>query len=474
MKKSTKITTLLLCLLFSLLVFAGCSGEAANYLKLGKEVASLDSYSFDGTIDIGIDYQPAEADPETQAVLDKFSEISLDYSGEVDMTTSSYHMNMDFAVDGQTLPLEFYLSPSKMLVNAQQFVDFVNLLGEADEAAAAANEAVFADVKWIDLYDDQAMLEALVGLENIDYSQINQLLYDLIDQLANGSFKDYQPEIFGTQGNGYTMTIKADQLKPLSEKLTNYILDNYDAIMADLTEWCQTIPDSVLTDLGLSRADLNQILADLDVEITDQDKAQIISQINTLCEYVKGSEYSVYYEKTGANRYKSVESMILNLSAIVGEPFSISIDATTNINGSKAVSVVMPTEGISSIDKMSDGKKAAAVSGTFYLEDKTINWYKNYDASILDHGGMMDVEPLLRNNLNYFPLRQIGELFDETVVWDQKTGEIYVLQGEKKILMTGMIVNNRTYVKLRDFEKLGYTISYTKDELLGGIATFNK
>jgi len=43
------------------------------------------------------------------------------------------------------------------------------------------------------------------------------------------------------------------------------------------------------------------------------------------------------------------------------------------------------------------------------------------------------------------------------------TRKAYVIRGNEKIDMTGVIVDSRTMVKVRDFEKLGYKITYTLD-----------
>ncbi len=60
----------------------------------------------------------------------------------------------------------------------------------------------------------------------------------------------------------------------------------------------------------------------------------------------------------------------------------------------------------------------------------------------------------------YLPLRQIMESSGYEVSWDEEARKAYVNVGDEKIDMTGTIIDNRTYVKIRDFEKLGATVEY--------------
>lgn len=473
MKKNRKIITLLLCLVLGLLVFAGCSTDAVNYMKISKEVASLPYYEFDGTIDMSIDYQPEAATAEELEAMGMLKDIKVKYSGEADTENFRYHMLMDMTFGGKTYPLEIYMSAEEFLMSAEDFVNMTNSFLDAE--TAAANVEAIGDVEWLDLYDMPVSMSGVLGLGDIDLAQFTDLTYDFMDYLAENSFKNYAPDIFGASGNGYTLTIKADKAKVIAEEFVEYLFDNYDAIMTDLANFSKNIPDSLLASLNTTRAELEEGIASLAaMTATPEEKAEFITAVNGICEYLDGSEYESYYAKTGTNKYVNTEKLKMDLTVLVGEPFSINLDASMNIDASKKGTVDMPATGVSSLQQIAEGQKSTSVSGTFYMEDNYIVWSKYYEAPILNYGGVTDVEPKLVNNLNYFPLRQIGELFDETVVWDQKTGEIYVLQGDNKILMTGLIQNNRTYIKLRDFEKLGYTINYTKDETMGGIATFDR
>lgn len=56
----------------------------------------------------------------------------------------------------------------------------------------------------------------------------------------------------------------------------------------------------------------------------------------------------------------------------------------------------------------------------------------------------------------YLPLRSICETNGETVTWDSDAKQAYV----NEVPMAGIIRNDKTYVKVRDFEKLGYTVDY--------------
>lgn len=61
----------------------------------------------------------------------------------------------------------------------------------------------------------------------------------------------------------------------------------------------------------------------------------------------------------------------------------------------------------------------------------------------------------------YLPMRALCEAMGEIVEWDQATAKAYVVRDNEKIEMTGIIKEGSTYIKVRDFEKLGYTVEYS-------------
>lgn len=75
----------------------------------------------------------------------------------------------------------------------------------------------------------------------------------------------------------------------------------------------------------------------------------------------------------------------------------------------------------------------------------------------------VDCSAELIDNSVYLPLRQLMENAGYEVSWDGEARKAYVTVDGAKIEMTGVIVNNRTYVKVRDFEKLGATVEYEEE-----------
>lgn len=63
----------------------------------------------------------------------------------------------------------------------------------------------------------------------------------------------------------------------------------------------------------------------------------------------------------------------------------------------------------------------------------------------------------------YLPLRQVAETFEEQVGWNDKERQAYVLKGGQEIYLTGQNIEGITYIKIRDFEKLGYKIDWNQE-----------
>ena len=72
----------------------------------------------------------------------------------------------------------------------------------------------------------------------------------------------------------------------------------------------------------------------------------------------------------------------------------------------------------------------------------------------------LDTSAKLIDNSVYLPLRRLMENAGYEVSWDAEARKAYVTVDGNKIEMTGTIVDNKTYVKVRDFEKLGAKVDY--------------
>lgn len=64
------------------------------------------------------------------------------------------------------------------------------------------------------------------------------------------------------------------------------------------------------------------------------------------------------------------------------------------------------------------------------------------------------------NGSFYVPLRGTAEFFGETVMWDESTGTAGIKRDGKIIAMDGVLYDNTYFVKIREMEKLGYTVDY--------------
>lgn len=139
-------------------------------------------------------------------------------------------------------------------------------------------------------------------------------------------------------------------------------------------------------------------------------------------------------------------------------------------------------KGVSSIEIEWDSEmlpeySEAEIGGSmFYVNYKTTQWqaidadetltaeeketYKqSYDEDEYEYNSL-DTSAKLIDNSVYLPLRRLMENAGYEVSWDAEARKAYVTVNGNKIEMTGTIVDNKTYVKVRDFEKLGAKVDY--------------
>jgi hypothetical protein len=101
---------------------------------------------------------------------------------------------------------------------------------------------------------------------------------------------------------------------------------------------------------------------------------------------------------------------------------------------------------------------------------------KYYTISLLDESNSAVVACKSINNRIYLPLRAIGELCGESISWDSTRKKAVIERGDQKTYVTGYLDTTlgKTYVMIRDFEKLGYFVDYEIDSANGAKITLIK
>lgn len=190
-------------------------------------------------------------------------------------------------------------------------------------------------------------------------------------------------------------------------------------------------------------------LADLEVRMSKQDDTISTNfDFNTKLKAREDSVFVTFNSLEIKSKSTQRKEPTLQLEDFKGKNYNVSLEEGKE---PKILARITPE----STEKAEKGDKV--IMRYIIGEDDTMNLF------VLDKNetkGSYQVDYEVNENSSYLPLRFISEALGEKVEWNQKEQKAYILQGDKKVAMTGRVVNNRTYVKVRDFEKLGYRVNY--------------
>lgn len=454
MKKQAKLFFVSM-LVFATVLLTGCSSAGVGYMGLSQDINAFEEYAISG--DVALNVSVSGFGETTD------SPMKIKYTGECE-SIGKYHINADVTVDGNRIPMEIYMDGEKALIDKEAVLKMAAQNIE-DEDTVKNFEAELADIKWLDVMDIEAVGANYMDIETLTVLQENA--FAIVEYFAYNSFDKFNPDIFsGSSSKGYTLKINDYNIPTVTQSFITYIRDNYSAVKSDVAYICGLFTDE-LQAMNLDTAavlDVLSLFENID-NVTVKDTSEQVAAA------LKGTNISSTVKKS-SNVYTQAVSGKLVINDFLGENTKVTVDITSNTkyNINVNVNIVMPTKGVSGLSDIAAKQTPYAIDGTFFMNDELMYLTKSYDIYLFDTYEEIEVKAILKDNYNYFPMRQISEMFGETVIWDKATGEIYVLRDGEKIDMSGFVQNYRTYVKLRDFEKLGYKIDYEKDPELGGIA----
>lgn len=515
-----KKLVIILSLILVLSLLSGCSRAELGYLDMSSEMSSAEEFRVTGSITGEIDFDAlaalmdktmakiAENDSYTDyyegQTKDSFSEagltgtkkIKIDYEMLANQKSAmSYWADFDVTFNGKRFEMgDLYFDAAnglfiskKLLIGVydlykdfspKQWDSYFYSVEYRDELLKAMGNSDYVSME----YTEDA--NPALAMEIDTFQAMNKEVNEEAVTFITKAFSGFTTGAVSSVSGGYKISLNGKQGKKLIADVLLYAMDNTDKIMnaykdfsiailentVDLTaeEKEETIAE--INDLlgQNSQIMISSFLAMARQGFLEMDKAGYLDSLN-------GFQYSETLKKSGSMYISQQEMSLMDLNKSV---CSINSQAEATI---QQVDIILP-EGGTSLETLQEAVTA--------LENKynpviiaELTWWNsdsgNEDAEIsIDYKRGKEspfassVESsyesyFIKDKRLYVPMRSISESLGEQVAWDQKAKKAYVSRGNKQIEMTGIIKDGTTYIKLIDFEKLGYKVSYEYDKEWG-------
>lgn len=492
----------LLCAIMCVTAFTGCSRTELAYLKMSSDLMeTMSSCVVEGTMQADIDfdaYQNMASDVAKATGVEYYAEdnglngkksLKVDYDMNMNIDTLEYDMAFDVTYNGKTYDLgKLYYSLDKgVFVTSdtlwgayQMYGDLVD--GNTDkyimsEAFAQDFKAILAEERYIELVSVEQLtgvdMDAVMPEQNMTelYDAVFTFYEDVLDGFETGMVK----EING----GYQIKANGHEVAQLLADLLHFVADNPDQVIDATEAYMMAVMDSVDAgtpeETAAAKAEMAYLFAEGRASQNDFVAAaeQMAVMVESLMQYpgadivLDSFNYLATVKKAG-DSFDSVAAY-----TVKHDGKTVCSLVTDSVLKSKDVQIFFPVKGMTA-DELKDKlaklenkyNPVTGVSVTWgmyggesdYADIHTMR--SNAEGSYFGSNYNWS-ELIIEDGRAYLPLRMIAETLGEEVGWENSTKTPYVVQDGERIDMKGKLQDDRAFVGIRDFEKLGYTVTYT-------------
>ncbi len=331
-----------------------------------------------------------------------------------------------------------------------------------------------------ELDETYLLLESYNQLMQLTYGNMSEVYPLSIDAIKN-AFSGYTTGVVTKIENGYKISADAEEIVQIFFKLVEYIAGNLGVVVEsyvgyyeDLAELADEKGMEELKELMLLLSE--EMMASMDEIPEETEEISIDEMVDpaTLEEayrMLEGTEVEIEYTEVDG-----VLTQTMNANVVVEDIVVARVAMSSEAKPCEDFEVVVPSDAttMALFDTVVYLASANQIAEYSYIEEMRITWdgtegtAEVYGTLFGDESGDKYALGLYDfHNIDgsmYLPMRRICERFGEVVEWDGVNGKAYVVRGEEKIDMTGVIISDKTFIKIRDFEKLGYLVDYQVDE----------
>lgn len=488
-KRTWKIILIAAMLAMVIALCGACSSDMLGYWKTLYDINSQQYFEESGTLTFGIESKElSDMLAEEGLSADMLEKITLKYTGKVDQENMRMELDATLNVGGNEFPFVMYLDDMTLYFRADSVLNSIQQLTSmtGNQTEYEATRELLGDTAWLKvaLLDNAAKAEFAEAL-NLAKSEVETYSEEMLRIVTalDKAYGDFDSEVFSVSDKTYTLKLDNKSCAKLLGDFIVYTVENADTIAAALNEcvegsalWQETEKQEIINAI-------NELATASKEEVTETDIKEMQDILNQGLTDTATPKFDLTYsltKKSSASYNVNMAGSITMPADIVGSTsdMKIIIQAESDMKALNSLTINVPQGAVDIEELINQGHEKfypTGVSATVYLLDDYMHYSQYYDCSLLDESGWLN-NPGVRviNNTTYLPLRAIGEACGEDVFWDSAKKQAYVQQGEKRIYVNGFIdaEAGRSYLKVRDFEQLGYTVDYNADD--GGIVEMYK
>ncbi|HCS11770.1 MAG TPA: hypothetical protein DIV40_09980 [Clostridiales bacterium] len=466
-----RIISAILIGLMLITTLAGCGVNELGYLNLSKEISSLTQYGFNNTTSVVL----------SKEFVDEEYKIDFEIDGEVNMDDlNDLYGEMKFTFEINDIeietPINIKFSDNKVYISKNAVIEMIKyekMLNGTEEYGKIVEELYNNDLKDIDyiVINSQAFMYGFNQGLSGGFQEIPQdedayaKRYDYTYDYITKAFKGFDTKLIKKINNGYSFELTPESALEFAKSLVTYLNENREVVFDETINYLEKIYSLIVEE-----------------EFTVEEKAAAIAEIKESRQefYDFIDEAVLFMESEELEQGTSMfDDSIIKMemykqndsykqvidSEIVYENVSMGKLSSITILTPKNVEKVPVTGNTITLEEM-EKAYTKAENKVNPVQKVEIQWYADSISTEvikyrLNGNYDFDFQPytIIEGRI-YLPLRYISESFGEEVDWDNVNKKAYVVRSEEKVDMTGVLVDSRTMIKIRDFEKLGYKIDY--------------
>jgi hypothetical protein len=457
----TKTFMLLVVLMLSVSICTGCTSSLGGFFDTLKDIDNIDSKVESGEISINV-----TLDEDTQKEVKRhninpyvLNDMSIAYTVATDSSSSQTSIKAVITVLGTTKPLTFNIDKEHVYVKTAELVDLLKVISTEDYETVYAK--VFADCEWIDLADID------IDDDDMDSETMEKEVNKMVDAVVK-AYASFSSTVATSSGNTYTISLDNMSTATLVKELFSYTKNNAESIKNILTQAIANSQFFVGDDKQYAIAELDYIASYLQ-NLTYEEENSIIEGIDTYS--VAAPSFSAQFSVT---KNKNSSYTKTGSFSLVSDDVTVKIKSESTV-GKGDVKIGVFPEKVVSVQEIQNRiiKNPVSIKATLPLTSGntastlTVNkgYINGFEDFTADSFSQQEVIPRIIDNRTYLPLRAIAEACGENVNWDNVNKQAYVVVDGQKVVISGYVDTKlgKTYVKVKDFEKLGYTAQYDYD-----------